>query len=280
MEAFVISEATHTMHLSGWEEKCPQLVAGFTLRTGGISGEAFTSFNMGLHVGDDPAQVVANRKRLSERVGMPFEAWTCADQVHGKNISRITKVNRGAGKASLEDCIPATDGLHTNEPGILLTSFYADCVPLFFLDPQNQAIGLAHAGWKGTVARIGAEMVSVFAEEYGSRPDDLLVAIGPSIGGCCYEVDQRIIDQVKTATKEWEEAVKAQATGRFLLDLPKLNRLILQEAGITDNQMTLSGWCTSCHPERFFSHRKEAGKTGRMASFIGWKEGGAEKTNG
>lgn len=274
MKSFVISEDTHTMHLTEWEQICPGLVAGFTLRTGGVSEGEFASFNQGLHVGDDPASVIGNRRLLSERLRMPFEAWTCADQVHGKQIGRITETNRGAGRKNLHDCIPATDGLHTNTEGTLLTSFYADCVPLFFLDRQKKAIGLAHAGWKGTVARIGAEMVAAFAREYGSQPTDLLVAIGPAIGQCCYEVDQRIIDQVKAAAADWEKAVSPAADGKYMLDLPMLNRLILQETGIPENQIATCGWCTSCHPERFFSYRKEAGKTGRMASFIGWREEG------
>jgi YfiH family protein len=280
VEPFVVAEKSHTIHLREWENSFPQLAAGFTLRTGGTSEEPFASLNLGLHVGDVPKNVVANRQLLSRRLGMPFAAWTCADQVHGKNVCRVTAAHRGAGRENIADSLPATDGLHTNEAGILLASFYADCVPLYFLDPHNRAIGLAHAGWRGTVARIACEMVKSFGEHYGSKPDELLVAIGPSIRGCCYEVDERIIAEVRASAKSWQQAVTAQANGKYLLDLAELNRLILQEAGVSGERISLSQWCTSCRTDMFFSHRKEAGKTGRMASFIGWRQEGAGKRNG
>lgn len=271
MEPFVAVDESHTIHLREWENSFPQLAAGFTLRTGGTSEEQFASMNLGLHVGDDADKVVANRGLLSQRLGMPFAAWTCADQVHGKNICRVTSAHRGSGRENLAEAIPQTDGLHTNEAGILLASFYADCVPLYFLDGQNRAIGLAHAGWKGTVARIALEMVKSFEAHYGSKPDQLLAAIGPSIRGCCYEVDERIVAEVRTCAQGWQQAVTPQANGKYLLNLAELNRLILLEAGVASERISISQWCTSCRTDMFFSHRKEAGKTGRMASFIGWK---------
>jgi YfiH family protein len=280
VEPFVVAAKTHTLHLGEWENRFPRLAAGFTLRTGGTSDEPFASLNLGLHVGDDREKVVANRQLLSRRLGMPFAAWTCADQVHGTNVCRVTAAHRGAGRENLADSLPAADGLHTNEAGILLASFYADCVPLFFLDPGNRAIGLAHAGWRGTVAGIGREMIKSFARHYGSKPHDLLVAIGPSIRGCCYEVDERIIAEVRTSAESWQQAATPQANGKYLLNLAELNRLILLEAGVSGERIALSRYCTSCRTDMFFSHRKEAGKTGRMASFIGWKEEGAEKRNG
>lgn len=272
MAAFVLSESTHTMRIGTWEHSVPGLVAGFTLRTGGTSGKPYASQNMGLHVGDDPARVTENRRQLCERIGMPFDSWTCGDQVHGNKVQRIVGAQAGAGKERQDDCIQGTDGLHTNEPGILLTSFYADCVPLFFLDAQSRAIGLAHAGWKGTVARIAKEMIDAFAQHYGSKAEELQVAIGPAIGGCCYEVDERIIEQVMKTASGWQECVNALSNGKYLLDLAELNRRVLTESGVPAANIASSSWCTSCHPELFFSHRKEGGKTGRMASFIGLKK--------
>jgi YfiH family protein len=273
LTSFVLSESTHTLRIAAWEQDFPGLVAGFTLRTGGSSQTPFASCNLGLHVGDDPASVIANRRALSERLGIPFEAWTCADQVHGKTVRQVTARERGAGREKLEDCIPATDGLHTKETGILLTSFYADCVPLFFLDPKSGAIGLAHAGWKGTVAQISKEMIKAFRSHYGSREEQLLVSIGPAIGGCCYEVDEKVIDHVRQAAANWEESVTPLSNGKYLLDLAGLNQTILTESGVNQERIIRSDWCTSCHTDMFFSHRREAGKTGRMASFIGWKAG-------
>jgi polyphenol oxidase len=273
-EPFVGREGGTLLHLREWEERFPGLAAGFTLRTGGVSGEPYRSFNMGLHVGDNPEHVVANRRKLAAELGMPFEAWTCADQVHGSRVCQVAA--GGAGRESLADVIPATDGLHTDQPGVLLTSFYADCVPLFFLDPASRAIGLAHAGWKGTVARIVEEMVRAFQRHYDSKAEELLVAIGPAIGGCCYEVDERIMERVRTAAQRWEAAVVPRENGRYMLDLPRLNEEILAECGVAPERVLRTGWCTSCRTDLFFSHRKEAGKTGRMASFIGWRESGKE----
>ncbi|TGV09491.1 peptidoglycan editing factor PgeF, partial [Mesorhizobium sp. M00.F.Ca.ET.186.01.1.1] len=159
---------------------------------------------------------------------------------------------------------------------VLLTSFYADCVPLFFLDPATGAIGLAHAGWKGTVGRIAEEMVKSLQAHCGAQPADIRVAIGPSIGGCCYEVDERIMTQVRTSAQNWETAVTASAAAeKYMLDLRQLNTEILLEAGIAKQHLLVTDWCTSCRTDLFFSHRKEAGAagtTGRMASYIGWKE--------
>ncbi|MFY0545580.1 peptidoglycan editing factor PgeF [Brevibacillus sp. H7] len=269
-EPFVWSDPNRPLHIREWEEKHPDLVAGFTLRTGGVSEPPFSASNMGLHVGDADERVVANRKRLAQQLGMPFETWTCAEQVHGNTVCQVTA--GGAGRESLADVVPAADGLHTNRTGILLTSFYADCVPLFFLDPTTGAIGLAHAGWKGTVGRIAEEMVKAFHSHYGTRAEELQVAIGPSIGGCCYEVDERIAERVRKSAENWQAAITPRENGRYLLDLARLNQEILAESGVQEEQVLRTSWCTSCRTDLFFSHRKEAGKTGRMASFIGWKE--------
>lgn len=272
-EPFVLEEEKSILALADWQAHFPGLVAGFTVRLGGESEEPYGSFNMGLHVGDDPAHVIANRKKLAEHVRMPFEAWTCADQVHGNRVCQVTA--GGAGKESLGDVIAATDGLFTQQKGVLLTSFYADCVPLYFLDPASGAIGLAHAGWKGTVGRIAEEMVKALQTHYKAKPGDIRVAIGPSIGGCCYEVDERIMTQVRTSAENWKTAVSASTEGKYMLDLRQLNTEILREAGISRANMLVTDWCTSCRTDLFFSHRKEAGPgkmTGRMASYIGWKE--------
>ncbi|WP_103107662.1 peptidoglycan editing factor PgeF [Brevibacillus reuszeri] len=272
-EPFVMVEEKPFLRLLEWESRFPGLLAGFTIRTGGESEQPYGSFNMGLHVGDDPGHVVSNRQKLAKEVDMPFSAWTCADQVHGNQVCQVMAA--GAGKDSLDDAIKATDGLFTGQKGVLLTSFYADCVPLYFLDPASGAVGLAHAGWKGTVARIAEEMVKSLQHHFHAKPEELLVAIGPSIGGCCYEVDDRIITQVQASAKEWEKAVTASQNDRYMLDLRQLNTSILLESGIASEQIMTTDWCTSCRTDMFFSHRKEAGTagtTGRMASFIGWKD--------
>ncbi|GED30636.1 peptidoglycan editing factor PgeF [Brevibacillus centrosporus] len=271
-EPFVMAGEKPLLHLQEWEKRFPGLVAGFTIRTGGVSEQPYGSFNMGLHVGDESAHVVANRQMLAEQLELPFETWTCADQVHGNRVCEVTAA--GAGRESLDNVIQATDGLYTEKTEVLLASFYADCVPLFFLDPASGAIGLAHAGWKGTVGRIAEEMVKALEKQYQTKREDLLVAIGPSIGGCCYEVDERIMERVRESTSQWEGSVSPSENGRYMLDLRKLNTEILLEAGVSSTNIAATDWCTSCRTDLFFSHRKEApvaGTTGRMASFIGWK---------
>ncbi|GED70638.1 laccase domain protein [Brevibacillus reuszeri] len=271
-EPFVMVEEKPFLRLLEWESRFPGLVAGFTIRAGGESEQPYGSFNMGLHVGDEQEHVVSNRQKLAQEVDMPFSAWTCADQVHGNRVCQVMAA--GAGKDSLDDVIKSTDGLFTGQKGVLLTSFYADCVPLYFLHPATGAIGLAHAGWKGTVGRIAEEMVKSMQDQFQAKPGELLVAIGPSIGGCCYEVDDRIITQVRASAKDWEAAVTASQNNRYMLDLRQLNTAILLESGIVREQIMTTDWCTSCRTDMFFSHRKEAGiagTTGRMASYIGWK---------
>lgn len=270
MESFRMAPKMHSLLLAPWEAQFPRLQAGFTVRTGGSSKEPFASFNMGLHVGDDPRDVVINRQTLCEELGFSYEKFSCAEQIHGNKIYRITAAEAGAGRKNAEESIAKTDGLFTTEPGVLLTSFYADCVPLYFLDPVSKAIGLAHAGWRGTVSRISAEMIRAFHMEFGSGAEQILTAIGPSIGGCCYEVDDFVIEQVKQSTKSWEECVKQVNAGKYMLDLGLLNQLIMQEVGIKTEHIVRTEYCTSCRTDLFYSYRKEAGKTGRMASYIGW----------
>lgn len=266
------------LHLHEWEKAFPDLVVGFTLRTSGNSQGPFASCNLGLHVGDNQATVVENRRLLCQRLGFDFDAWTSAEQVHGTQVCQVSEGLRGAGRERQEDAISCTDGIYTDQSDILLASFYADCVPLYFLDPVHHAIGLAHAGWKGTVGLIAEEMIKAFQEKYGSKPENLRVAIGPSIGGCCYEVDEHVMQHVRERIPDWQECVKERGTDRYMLDLPACNQQVLIREGVLPGNILRTSWCTHCRTDLFFSHRKEAGKTGRMASFIGWKkEGGKQR---
>ncbi|PCN45628.1 hypothetical protein B9C88_02815 [Brevibacillus laterosporus] len=273
MEPFQLNNTTHTLHLKKWESAYPGLTAGFTTRWGIQNTDSPQMCNMGLHVGDDPNHVIKNRQQLADQQGFSFETWTCADQIHGNKVTKISAGQMGAGRDSLESVITNTDGLYTTEQGVFLTSFYADCVPLFFLDPIRNAIGLAHAGWKGTVSLIGREMIEAFRREYQSNPEDIYVAIGPSIGACCYEVDERVMQQARIAASSWEQAVQpSHKTSHYMLDLRRLNQVIVEEAGVPADHISTTHYCTSCRNDLFFSHRKDRGNTGRMASFIGWRE--------
>ncbi|MFD2116212.1 peptidoglycan editing factor PgeF [Paenibacillus yanchengensis] len=283
MEPFVPMESAERISLFNidkWMQHNKRLTVGFTGRQGGSSSGEYRSLNMGLHVGDDAPDVIANRKLVSQAIMWPFTAWTCTEQVHSNRVCVIDQALRGKGKDSHHDAIKKCDALITNEVGTLLVSYYADCVPLFFYDKVHSAIGLAHAGWRGTVQEIAKETIEAMTKHYGTDPAQLQVAIGPSIGQCCYEVDQSVISeverlanryQVNPAEQKWIETTNS--SGKAQIDLKEINRQIMMEAGILPIHIELTTYCTGCRTDLFFSHRMENGKTGRMASWIGLTEG-------
>ncbi|WP_042159833.1 peptidoglycan editing factor PgeF [Paenibacillus gorillae] len=268
--------------LSPWLEQNERLTAGFTGRDGGVSGAPWTSLNLALHVNDRDEDVVRNRSLLTEVLDWPVEAWTCAEQVHGCDVRHIGLEDRGKGRLSRDSAIPDTDAIMTDVPGVLLASFYADCVPLYFYDPEHEAVALAHAGWKGTVLEIAAKTVQAMADRYGTKPEQVRAAIGPSIDDCCYEVDGIVIDRLDelasrfaasgTAEEADESLMKRMPNGKAMVNLKQFNRQIMIKAGILPIHIELSKWCTGCNREKFFSHRMEGGSTGRMASWIGIRE--------
>lgn len=279
MEPFVWSQSNDgtpaVLRLEAWTGKMPGLSAGFTTRIGGVSEGPYDSLNCGLHVADQPERVIENRKRTAAAAGFDFSAWTSAEQVHGSKVVTVTAAERGRGRDSLEDVLPGADAMVTDVPGICLAAFFADCVPLYFLDPGRRVIGIAHAGWKGTVAAIAARTVEAMQSNYGCRPEHIFAAIGPSIGGCCYEVDEQVLVHVRKL-EGYETAVAppvsqehSSAGGKRRLDLKELNRQIMIKAGIKPEHIEISRLCTACRTDLFYSHRKEKGKTGRMIGWIG-----------
>jgi polyphenol oxidase len=261
------------LFLESWNLLMPQLVVGFTTKNGGCSKGAFATLNLGLHVSDDKDHVLLNRKRLAEVLRFPLEQWVCCEQIHDNRIEKVTKSDCGKGVLHYETAIARADGLYTNEANILLALCYADCVPLYFIAPKQGLVGAAHAGWKGSVKNIAGEMVRIWTEKEKIPHRDILVAIGPSIGPCCYIVDDRVIYLVKdvlgdSSLRTYSETSK----GQYALDLKELNRLLLLNAGIPEQNINISRYCTSCESDFFFSHRRDNGKTGRMMSFIGRKE--------
>ncbi|WP_336761863.1 peptidoglycan editing factor PgeF [Paenibacillus sp. USHLN196] len=271
------------LYVAPWRDQFEKLTVGFTTRHGGVGNVPYASLNCAYHVGDNPEVVLNNRRLVTEKLGFAAEAWTCGEQVHGKHVAVITAEDRSRGLLDRQSALQDTDGLVTNVPGVLLTSFYADCVPLYFYDPVQQAVGLAHAGWKGTVAGIAVSMVETMEREYGSRRQDIRAAIGPSIGDCCYEVDEAVMQHVRVwfedspVNDKYEDSASKQVyrpvnNGKTMLNLKECNRHIMMKAGIMPDHIECTTWCTSCHPELFFSYRKENGVTGRMASWIGLEE--------
>jgi YfiH family protein len=197
--------------------------------------------------------------------------------VHGNRVHVVTAADRGRGRLDRDSAVQETDALITNETDVLLAMYFADCVPLYFLDPVTGALGLAHAGWKGTVADVAGETVRAMERTFGTKPADLLAAVGPSIGACCYEVDEAVLAHVRPLAQRLkagnESFFVSSGNGRAKLDLKEINRHFMIKAGILPSRIELTTWCTGCRTDLFFSHRMENGATGRMMSWLGRKRG-------
>ncbi|HQD41240.1 MAG TPA: polyphenol oxidase family protein, partial [Bacillota bacterium] len=195
----------------------------FTTRAGGVSSGRVKGLNLGFSRPDSRENVLENFKRLCRAVGIDSESLVFSHQVHGTYIREVA--GQDAGKGIWKDSdIKDTDGLITSSRGVTLTTFYADCVPLYFLDPVKRAAGLAHAGWRGTVAGIALETVKRMKEAFGSQPGDILVGIGPSICRDCYEVDEPVVSRLKENMQSWRDVITPLGKDKYLLDLQSTNR--------------------------------------------------------
>lgn len=245
----------------------------FFHKESGKSLAPYEGLNCGLHVGDEKERVIENRKILTSHAGFSYDQWTCAEQVHGKAVKVIEKKDIGAGRFSHEEAIQEMDGLLTDQPGVLLTSFYADCVPVFFYAPAVQVVGIAHAGWKGSTLGIVNEMLQVMKKTWHVAPEDVYTAIGPSIHSCCYEVNDVVIEKVKGILGEEAEKVLTPVKDeKAMVDLQETNRILLEKAGVLPQHIEVSQLCTGCRTDLFFSHRKE-GKNGTYGR-VYWIERG------
>lgn len=241
---------------------------GFSCRVGGASEEPYKSLNLGLHVGDKADAVVENRRRFLDVFGLELKDMVAAEQVHGTAIKRVELSERGRGAQDYSTAFQATDALITKEKGLVLTTYYADCVPIFLLDPRTPSIALIHAGWKGTVNGIVAKTIIEMVNQFGSPVEEMLAAIGPSIGPCCYEVDNKVAEPVEAFFGSSSSSLlKRSRPNHWLLDLWEANRLQLLTSGVKEENITLPGFCTFCE-ESFFSYRRENGVTGRMAALL------------
>ncbi|SCC04593.1 conserved hypothetical protein [[Bacillus] enclensis] len=254
-----------------WTDVIPGLKAGITSRHGGESKGSYTSLNMGLHVGDESSDVLKNREKIAQSLQFPLDTWAAAEQTHGSRVHEVIPLERGMGSTSYSTCIKDTDGFITSHKNILLTMCYADCVPIYFLDKHTGLIGVAHAGWKGTAGEIGPAMIHGFIAR-GSRVSDIEAVIGPSVCRNCYVVDDRVLDAIKKVLEDGNDLpYNLKEEGQYHLDLKEVNRLLLLQSGLDEKQIHTSGYCSSCSDD-FYSFRRDEGKTGRMMSFIGWKE--------
>lgn len=271
LEPFELVEKEYLL-IEHWMKNDANLVAGFSTRKGGVSQNPYTSLNVGLHVQDEKADVINNRKILASKLQFPLENWVVGEQVHGALIEKVTNDHKGSGAFDLANTMKGVDGLYTTEKGVLLVSLYADCTPLYFYAKENHIVGLAHAGWRGTVQGIGQEMIRMWQEKEQIPLKNIFVTIGPSISKEKYEVDDYVIEQVNPLlNKEDELPYEKIATNKYLLDLKYLNYLLLLKAGLQPEQIHMSKYCTATDKEMFYSHRHENGRTGRMMSFIGFR---------
>lgn len=242
---------------------------GFSIREGGVSEGYLSSMNLSFSRGDKEENVIENFKRITKAIGISFENMVFSDQTHKTEIRVVTEKDKGKGILKPLD-YHDIDGLITNIPGIPLVTFYADCVPLFFVDPVKRAIGLSHSGWKGTVMNIGKKTVEAMNHEFGTNPEDLICGIGPSICGNCYEVSVDVAEKFYDDFNDCSVFLKKKKDkpSKYLLDLWKANEEILIEAGVKEDHISTTDICTCCNQELMFSHRATDGKRGNMAAFL------------
>lgn len=236
---------------------------GFSTRLGGVSTGNCATMNISTTRGDAPEAIAENKRRIGEAIGVEPENMTFTHQTHTTNVQVVKESDRGSR-------FMETDGLVTNVPGICLVTFFADCVPLFFVDPVHKAIGLSHSGWRGTVNRMGRVTVEKMTESYGTDPADVVAAIGPSICQDCYEVSEDVIQefQVKFPRDCWDNLFYKKDNGKYQLNLWKANEYIFREAGIRSEHIAVTNVCTHCNPEILFSHRTTGEKRGNLSAFL------------
>jgi len=225
-------------------------------------------FSMALHTCEPKAMVVANRKMIEaffekERI----YHFILANQTHSDHV-HVVKEPGNKGWEGLESAVPDCDALVTNLKGVMLGILTADCVPILLYDPVAKAVAAVHAGWKGTKANIVAKTIQTMQREFGTKPDNLIAGIAPSIGVCCYEVGK----DVASYFFDLPDAIQAKKNSKYMLDLPEINKLQLITAGMREEKIEMSNICTSCDVEHFFSYRKESGCSGRFMSLIGLTE--------
>lgn len=263
---------------------CDDLVHAVSTRLGGVSTGHLATLNLSYSVGDDPMAVVENRQRLAAALGLALDDWVAASQVHGSRVALVGAAERGRGAYQQASALPETDALITAQPGLLLSLRLADCVPILLFDPAHHAVGLAHAGWRGTVAHVAAATVQAMTAAFGSRADDLWAGIGPAIGPCCYAIGGDVAGQVQAALPWATEVLderpggspryitdSAMYRGSLYLDLWEANRRALLAAGLRPKHIEVAALCSACHTEEFYSHRAERGRTGRFGAVIGLK---------
>ena len=252
------------------------LTHGVTYRYGGVSENSFDSFNMGLHVGDNPEAVVENRKRLAQVLGVDPTYLTCGEQVHGIGVTRVTEDLVGRGAFSWDDSIPNSDAIYTNLVNVPLLLLVADCVPVLIYDAVHHAVAVAHAGWRGAITHIAERTIDSMHDVYGTLPSDCYLFIGPSIGEDSFEVSEEIAEQFRQdmhalGLSQVDEVVRyiqrvGQTTGTPHVDLKGYIAACVVQKGVPRDQVSVSSTDTMT-TDGCYSYRRDQGRTGRMAMF-------------
>ena len=250
-------------------EKTGVVVCGFSTRLGGVSRGCCESMNLSFTRGDDPEAVMENYRRIGHALGISPEQIVCSDQTHTVNVRKVGRDDCGNGITKPKP-YRDVDGLITDEAQVALATFYADCVPLYLVDPEKKAIGLAHSGWRGTVGKIGKATVEAMRREYGCRPEAIRTVIGPSICQECYEVSEDVAEAVKKSYDPglWDRLMTRREDGKYQLNLWEACRENFLEAGILPEHISMPEICTCCNPGFLFSHRASKGKRGNLAAFL------------
>lgn len=246
----------------------------FSTRLGGVSRGCYATMNLSRTRGDEESCVTENYRRMADALGVEMESMVLSYQTHTTNIRKVTAEDAGKGVVRERDYTDI-DGLITNVPGITLVTFYADCVPLYFVDPVNKAVGLSHSGWRGTVNRMGKHTLEAMRREYGTKPEDVLACIGPSICKDCFEVGEEVAEafmrEFPQKMGETALTVPKTAPGKYLVDLWGANQRVLLEAGVLPEHLAVTNVCTQCNPDLLFSHRVMGTARGNLCAFLGLK---------
>ena len=240
----------------------------FTTRLGGVSQGYLSSLNIGLHRGDDPENVRQNFQILADALGIVPEDFVLTKQIHSDIVVKVGRADRG--KHMVEGASPECDALITNEPGVALVVFTADCTPILLHDPATGAVGAAHAGWRGTAMGIATKTVEAMVKEYGCNPGNIRAAIGPNIGFCCFETDRDVPDAMVAALGEDAKPFIRPNGEKYYVNLKEINALWLRKAGV--EHIEISDACTVCRPDIYWSHRVTRGERGSQGAVIVCKE--------
>lgn len=242
----------------------------FSTRFGGVSQDEFSTMNLSFTQSDlcvhiDPKEnIFENYRRFCKAVGVDMSDIVMTHQDHRDVVRSVTSDQKGIGLFQKHDLL-SVDALVTNEKNLALVTFHADCTPIYFVDPVKKAIGLAHSGWRGTVQKIVKKTVEKMTKCFGTDPHDLVCVIGPTIGQCCYEVDQKVADKFADLSND---VLVSKGNGKYMLDLVAANKKILHQAGVDHEKIFSSGICTKCAHDILFSHRYAEGKRGTMIAML------------